>query len=565
MNLLFIDCEVANKHNIQPKIAQFGYVLVNDSFQIIEEGNFFINPGENEDFSDVVERKIELAHFENDYEFYRKQNKFPYYYEKIKSLLTNPENQVIGWDIKNDLFCISSECKRYELIDINIKAFDVQTFYRITKKKLVIPSLSNAINNLFPNNDDVIKIKEHYSKTNALLAFKVFEKICNEYRFTLSECLSKDIFSSWCYTTSSNSFKKEYVKLKSKQVKENIFNSTNWNNIKRYVFFDTECANCFNDEGKICEFGWTIVTSNFQKQMRGEYIINPGNGKNYNFALIGRKNQKDLHLRYEKNNYEIYRKAPEFDYYIDYINYLFNQNDILIFGFDVKNDFDYLDYSYRRYGNNPLDIFAIDVHILFKQLLKESGGLEAIVKKYLPEDETKNINFHEASYDAMATMIALKYLIEKHFNSKLLLGDLIRQAGLECIITSKWDIEVTKLNADERKLREYISRLKGVIEKPFDKLRRERKSDEKYKTILSDPKFIGKRFSFSNEVQKSDLDCIDLCKRIESQGYILALETKDVDILICKDEDESRLLKEKIKHDVNFIKLDDFLSALRLL
>ena len=38
MNLLFIDCEIANKHNAQPKIAQFGYVLVNDSFQIIKEG-----------------------------------------------------------------------------------------------------------------------------------------------------------------------------------------------------------------------------------------------------------------------------------------------------------------------------------------------------------------------------------------------------------------------------------------------------------------------------------------------------------------------------------------------
>ena len=51
MNLLFIDCEIANKHNVQPKIAQFGYVLVDESLNVIEEDDFFINPGDGEDFS----------------------------------------------------------------------------------------------------------------------------------------------------------------------------------------------------------------------------------------------------------------------------------------------------------------------------------------------------------------------------------------------------------------------------------------------------------------------------------------------------------------------------------
>ncbi len=53
MNLLFIDCEIANKHNVQPKIAQFGYVLTDASLNIVEENNFFINPGEDEDFSNI--------------------------------------------------------------------------------------------------------------------------------------------------------------------------------------------------------------------------------------------------------------------------------------------------------------------------------------------------------------------------------------------------------------------------------------------------------------------------------------------------------------------------------
>ena len=96
MNLLFIDCEIANKHNVQPKIAQFGYVLADESLNVIEEEDFFINPGDGEDFSNIIERNLEVDHSENDYEFYRRQNKFPYFYEKIKSLLEYSNNQVIG-------------------------------------------------------------------------------------------------------------------------------------------------------------------------------------------------------------------------------------------------------------------------------------------------------------------------------------------------------------------------------------------------------------------------------------------------------------------------------------
>lgn len=559
MNLLFIDCEVANKHNVEPKICQFGYVLIDESLNIIGEDNFFINPGENEDFSNIAERQIELEHSENDYEFYRQQNQFPYYYEKIKSLLTNKDTQVIGWAISNDLFYISSECKRYGLDDIDVKAFDVQLFYKIVRRIFSTPSLSNAISNLFAKEDEINKIKEHDSKNDSLLTFKVLKKIAKENGTTLSGCLSNETISSFCYIDSNDSFRKEFLKLQAKEARQEILNNINWDAVKRYVFFDTECANCFDGKGKICEFGRAASSSNFQGVNKGEYIINPGKGTNFRFALIGRKNQDDLHLKYENNNYEAYRQASEFDNYIGNINFLFNQKDILIFGFEVKNDFSYLDYSYKRYGYKPLNIFAIDVRILYKKLLKETGSLETIIKKYLPQEVTSSIIVHESSYDAIATMLALKFLINKFSVS---LKDLIKEVGYECIISSKWDVEVTKLNVEERELKDCIFKLKKKIKKPFDKLRSDRKKDEKYISALLEPSFAGKRFSFSNSIQKSDIDCIDLCKKIESYGYILALETRDVDILICSNEEEINTLKDKIKHDAKFVTLDDFLSTI---
>ena len=559
MNLLFIDCEIANKNNLQPKICQFGYSLVDESLNVIEEDNFYINPGENEDFSNIEERKIEIDYQENGYEFYQRQNKFPHYYKKIKSLLTNSNNKVIGWAIDNDLFYISSECRRYGLADIDIDAFDVQRFYKIIKRTLSTPSMGNAIKNLFSQEDEINKIKEHNSKNDSILTLNVLKKVCEDKGLNINECLSDASFSI-CYVSSVDCFKKEYVNLKAKQVKNGILNDINWNNVNRYVFFDIECANCFNGEGKICEFGWAIVPSNFAQSNRGEYRINPGNGLNYRFALLGRKGQDDLHLRYEENDYEAYRKAPEFDNFISNIDFLFNQKDILIFGFNVLNDFGYLEYSYKRYRYKPLNIFAIDVQVLYKKLLDDNGSLESIIKKYLSE-EAKNIVFHSSSYDAEATMLALKYLLNKF---GITLEELIKQVGSECIISSKWDVEVIKTNEDKRALRKQIIATKMASKKPFDILRSERRKDEKYKVKLFEPEFIGKRFGFSNEIQKSDISLVDLCKKIEAQGYLLGLETKYIDIFICKDEEECSLLREKIKHESKFVKLDEFLTTLSI-
>lgn len=51
-------------------------------------------------------------------------------------------------------------------------------------------------------------------------------------------------------------------------------------------------------------------------------------------------------------------------------------------------------------------------------------------------------------------------------------------------------------------------------------------------------------------------------KKIEAKGYLLELETKDIDIFICKDEEECSSLREKIKYESKFVKINDFLAEL---
>ena len=32
----------------------------------------------------------------------------------------------------------------------------------------------------------------------------------------------------------------------------------------KYLFFDIECSNCFNNIGKMCEFGYVVTDENFK-------------------------------------------------------------------------------------------------------------------------------------------------------------------------------------------------------------------------------------------------------------------------------------------------------------
>lgn len=59
-----------------------------------------------------------------------------------------------------------------------------------------------------------------------------------------------------------------------------------WNNNSRvvrlieeknmnYLFFDIECANCFEGKAKICEFGYVLINEQFEIIKKELFLINP--------------------------------------------------------------------------------------------------------------------------------------------------------------------------------------------------------------------------------------------------------------------------------------------------
>ena len=88
----------------------------------------------------------------------------------------------------------------------------------------------------------------------------------------------------------------------------------------KYLFFDIECSNCYDKEGKICEFGYTILNEQGEK---------------------------------------------EFPTYYERIKARLEDNNNIIIGFSAENDLQYLSYTCSRYG---LDM----IHFIFISFLKNT-------------------------------------------------------------------------------------------------------------------------------------------------------------------------------------------------
>ena len=42
-----------------------------------------------------------------------------------------------------------------------------------------------------------------------------------------------------------------------------------------FLFFDIECANCFNGIGKMCSLGYVVINENFEILDEDDVVMNP--------------------------------------------------------------------------------------------------------------------------------------------------------------------------------------------------------------------------------------------------------------------------------------------------
>ncbi|MBO5374910.1 MAG: hypothetical protein J6A54_05645 [Clostridia bacterium] len=188
-----------------------------------------------------------------------------------------------------------------------------------------------------------------------------------------------------------------------------------------YVFFDIECANCFQGRGKICSFGYVITNERFRVLEKKDIVINPHS----KFHLAGHGNHPGIVLAYDEQKF---KASPIFPVYYEKIRNLLQDKNNLIFGFSVMSDANYIKSECERYHREIFDYSFIDVQRIYTDLM-ELPNTPSLIKCASEYGVTDSQDVHKSDDDAYFTMRVMKgmcdqlglnakELIEKYPNSK---------------------------------------------------------------------------------------------------------------------------------------------------
>lgn len=173
MEYLFFDIECANCDGGNGKICSFGYVLADSILDVMEKRDIVINP----------KAPFKLKGWGNKYyinlsypeEEFLGSPEFPFYYNKIKELLT--ENRIVfGYAPENDAGFLRSEFDRYGLEPIDFTFYDVQRLH-----KLVVSPSEGNLRSLAGACADMgidTSFTEHKSCDDAHASLLLLKKLC---------------------------------------------------------------------------------------------------------------------------------------------------------------------------------------------------------------------------------------------------------------------------------------------------------------------------------------------------------------------------------------------------
>ncbi|MBR1746812.1 MAG: hypothetical protein IJ735_01210 [Clostridia bacterium] len=124
MKYLSFDIECCDgKH-----ICEFGYVLFDESFGIIEKECLLINPEHRITLSGKKSRGDMTLCF-SDKEYFAAPT-FPHRYETIRALLYAPDTVIVGFSLQNDVGFLATACADYGLPPLKFRYKDFQRLYR---------------------------------------------------------------------------------------------------------------------------------------------------------------------------------------------------------------------------------------------------------------------------------------------------------------------------------------------------------------------------------------------------------------------------------------------------
>ena len=303
---------------------------------------------------------------------------------------------------------------------------------------------------------------------------------------------------------------------------------------RSYLFFDIECANCFDGNGKMCSFGYVITDDQFNILDSQDVVMNPE--AEFDWYLFSKKNE--CALAYSK---DYFRMQHNFEAYHTGIKKLMEAPERKILGFSVSNDIGFLLYATERYDLTPINYSAFDMETIINQAKNEKKGLKAWCEYY--KIDLSKLTAHNSRDDAMMTMLLAKAFCEE------------QNTDIESLLQKNKGIRISvEKYIQQREERRYIKEISEKIKDLFGK---------KTRALLSH-KLGGKNYAIGFKLS----DDIDEAYRIANLVYkhdgMLLRNIKSNGILIVREDISDEKRQELAKRNISTITIDEFDQKVRL-
>lgn len=222
-----------------------------------------------------------------------------------------------------------------------------------------------------------------------------------------------------------------------------------------YIFFDIECANCFNGRGKICSFGYVITDESFNVKEKNDIVINPHS----RFYLVGHKNHPGITLGYDEATFN---SSPDFKYYYKTIRELLTRPNAIKLGFAVLSDAGFIKSECERFSKEIFDYDFIDIQRIYTDY-KELDNTPGLIKCAHEYGVTDNQEVHKSDDDSYFTMRVMKGLCEETGLSLLELIDKYPHCKCKCV---NGEIESEYLKYREALKAQKLSKMEKITGSP---------------------------------------------------------------------------------------------------
>lgn len=171
----------------------------------------------------------------------------------------------------------------------------------------------------------------------------------------------------------------------------------------KYLFFDIECANCYQNCAKIFSLGYVVTDENFNiLHEKEDVLINP-------------RDRFDWYVAKKMMAYprEIFKDMPPFPDFYDRFREMFEDEDTMVIGYAVTNDVHFLHDDCRRYGLAPYTYKFYDVQQLYARQ-PVNNTAKNLEDSLLSWCDVEPENLHRSDEDAYNTMLIMKAIAAYH-------------------------------------------------------------------------------------------------------------------------------------------------------